>query len=290
MRNSIITDQISMDFEKAVYEAEKMNYRFVEIHSLWNKTIENLDNNELNLVDKILNKNNMKISALSTTLFMMAPLYTNINNLEEFSDEFIVFKGTYDQHIEKLRKCVEISKQLNTDYIRAFPFIREKGVNKEYKKVVNDITEKMLLPNKIAKNSGKIILIENCPHAYLPGGCNTYEVVKNINSDYIKILWDPANSLITKYFQKDNLNKCDNIIEEYNIIKEHISYCHIKDYKDYNGDLKFVPFGEGSINYKDLLKSLKKDSFNGFISLETELDYEDTKESANNYYNLLNTL
>ena len=88
MKNSIITDQINMDFEKAIYEAKKMSFRFVEVHSLWDKTIENLDNNEIKLVKKILDKNDMKISALSTTLFMMAPLYTNINNLELFSDEF----------------------------------------------------------------------------------------------------------------------------------------------------------------------------------------------------------
>ena len=143
----------------------------------------------------------------------------------------------------------------------------------------------MILPNKLAREADKVILIENCPHTYLPKGSDTYEVVKNINSNYIKLLWDPANSLITKYFQ--NNNRDNNIIEEYNKIKEYINYCHIKDYRSFENDFEFVPFGEGCINYKKLLSNFNRDLINIFLSLESELNFVGTKKSVKNYNNFL---
>ena len=38
----IITDQVSMDFEEALQIIKEFGVRYIEIHSLWNKTIEEL--------------------------------------------------------------------------------------------------------------------------------------------------------------------------------------------------------------------------------------------------------
>ena len=38
----IITDQVSMDFEYALKIIEELGIKYIEIHSLWNKTIEDI--------------------------------------------------------------------------------------------------------------------------------------------------------------------------------------------------------------------------------------------------------
>ena len=48
----IITDQISMDFEKSLKFIKNLGVSYVEIHSLWDKNIEELDRGEINLVKK----------------------------------------------------------------------------------------------------------------------------------------------------------------------------------------------------------------------------------------------
>ena len=57
MKKSFITDQLDMDFEKSVYEIKKNGFKYIEIHSLWNKTVEDLDYDEIKRVKKIISKN-----------------------------------------------------------------------------------------------------------------------------------------------------------------------------------------------------------------------------------------
>ena len=40
-----ITDQVSMDFEEALFSVREQ-FEYVEIHSLWNKTVEDLSDDE----------------------------------------------------------------------------------------------------------------------------------------------------------------------------------------------------------------------------------------------------
>lgn len=292
MKKSIITDQLSTDFEKAVFEAKKLKYDFVEIHSLWNKTIENLDNSEIELVSKILKKYKMGVSCIATTLFLMTPLYSNIENLEKFSEDFLVYIDTYENHVECFKECLLISKKLDAQFIRVFPFIKERGVSKDLDEIIDDIAEKLLIPLRIAEKEEQEIIVENCPHTYLPKGNIAYKLIKKINNKYIKLLWDPANSIISEYFQSNIPFKYLklNILEEYKLIKEAIAYCHVKDFKRYNDQFAFVPFGEGEIDYNKLFTMFKDDGYGGFLSLETELDKEGVIKSIKNYSDLFKTI
>ena len=151
MFKSIITDQLNMDFEKALIDIVNHGYKYIEIHSLWGKTIEELSNEEINTVLKLLRKYNLEVSCLSSTLFFMCPLYPNYE-IKNFKSTFLVTQGNYEDHIEKLKRTCETAKKLNAKYVRLFPFRAS-----EAKKVVGTdediklITEKLMLPSRLAK-------------------------------------------------------------------------------------------------------------------------------------------
>jgi len=281
MKKSFITDQLGMDFEKSVYEIKKNGFRYIEIHSLWGKTVENLNYDEIKRVKKIISKYDIEISCLSTTLFLMCPLYTDVDNLEKFSTEFLVYEGNYNKHVDCLKKCIEFSQILNANYLRIFPFRKEKGIDKEYTTIISDISEKLYKPAKIARDKDKILIVENCPHTYLPRGLMTYELVKKINQESLKLLWDVGNSFKALRLDLPD-NYISNVFEEYGIIKSRIGYCHFKDYKK-DGELyTHSTFGEGSIDFMKLLMMLKDDNYSRFISLEPEVSYSEAIQSIKN--------
>lgn len=291
MFKSIITDQISMDLEEALQVANKHDYSFVEIHSLWGKTIESLTNEEVLKVQNLLKKYEMKVSCLATTIFFMCPLYEDYS-LENFNPKFITLNGNFENHIEGLKRASEISKMLDAPYVRVFPF----RLPSNKKIVVNNedielITEKINTAAKIAEALDTTLALENCPHSHMPKGVMTKKVVDSIKSNSLKLLWDIGNSFRAPI---DGISpEYGNITpyEELDLILSDIRHIHIKDYTVLqNGSSKefnHITFGCGSIDFDKILKKLNKNNYKYALSLESEVNYEDTINSMINLQDLL---
>jgi len=82
----------------------------VEIHSLWGKSIETLDESEVSEMVRLIKRHEINVSCISSTLFLMCPLYTSVEHLEPFSDTFPVYVGSYAQHLSVLDAMLELAK------------------------------------------------------------------------------------------------------------------------------------------------------------------------------------
>ena len=281
MKKAIISDQISMDFEEALFRV-KDRFEYIEIHSLWNKTVEELDDTEIHEVEKLLKKYRMHVSCLSTTLFLMCPLYTDVDYLEKFSDKFLVFIGDIDDHVECLQKCIEMGERLNTEYIRIFPFRLEEKATKDFNVYLRDMAEKLQTAVGIAEKGKKCLIIENCPHSYMPRGNMTFELARQINSDRVMLLYDIGNSFRSQNDQYPEEFKKDSLLDEYNKIKEKVTYFHFKDYMKNNNGFQHAAFGEGDVGFTNLYEVIKMDDNDKVISLEPEVDAEGVEISIQN--------
>jgi len=116
----IITDQISMDFEKALQVIKGFNVRYIEIHSLWNKTVEELTRKEATRAQKLVKKFGFTVSNISSTLFLMCPLQEHEKKLKTFDEHFITKIGNYKEHLKALEYCIELCRIFGTDKIRIF--------------------------------------------------------------------------------------------------------------------------------------------------------------------------
>ena len=262
LKIGIITDQVSMDFEYALKVISGLGIKYVEIHSLWNKTIEDLTQSEATQAQKLIKQFGLKVSNISSTLFLMCPLQESEKELETFDDYFITKMGDYEEHMRVLEYCIEFCEVFTTDKIRIFGFRREETLNEDM--VVEMIKEKLQRPVELAEKKGVTLILENCPHTYPGSGSVTRKVIENINSSNLKALWDPGNALRTGKTPYP---------DDYRQIKEHILHIHAKDLTPENSDYRPVPLGEGKINYREIIKNLIDDGYKGVISLEPE--YED---------------
>jgi L-ribulose-5-phosphate 3-epimerase len=127
------------------------------------------------------------------------------------------------------------------------------------------VSDRLRDPVKQVEEAGVTLLLENCPHTYLPYGENTSRVIGLLKSERIKALWDPANTLRAKGKP---------FPEDYRAIRGSIGHIHFKDIS-FDTEPHMVPLGEGVIDYRGIVKSLLDDGYEGTISLEPE--YVDDK-------------
>jgi L-ribulose-5-phosphate 3-epimerase len=259
----IITDQVSMDFEKALRVIKESGLRFIEIHALWNKNIEELIDDEIIQAQKLVKKYGLEVSNISSTLFLQCDLEGSGKQFDKFDDYFITIYGDYQEHMKALEKCIKLCDVFHTDKIRIFGFRKEKAFDIDL--AIEMIAEKLQEPVKRAEEAGIKLILENCPHTYIESGSLTKKVLTTINSKYLRALWDPGNAL------RKGVNPYP---DDYNNIKGFISHIHAKDFAS-SGSEHTVTFGEGIIQYRGILKSLIDDGYEGVISVEPE--YEDEK-------------
>ena len=262
----IISDQVSMIFEEALGHIAKWGIKYVELHALWNKNIEELDDVEVSRAKALLDKHRLKVSLISSTLFLLCPLDNNPMEFRRIDDYFITIYGNYGEHLDALKRCIELCRMFGTDRIRTFGFLEEKPLQPDMS--VKMVTEKLLKPVEMVEKAGLTLLLENCPHSYLPYGALTKRVIEAIGSKSLKALWDPANA-----FRAGGSPYPD----DYREIKSHVVHVHAKDLAPESGAaagdgaaMRFVPLGRGVIGYGKILKSFRGNGFSGVVSLEPE--------------------
>jgi len=257
----MITDQVSMDLEYALRVIEELGIDYVEIHSLWNKTIENLSVAEARQAEKMIRKHGLEVSNISATLFLMCHLKRSEAEVVSFDDYFITKRGDYREHLKALEYCIELCEIFATDKIRIFGFRKEDPLDKET--AVEMISEKLRDPVELAEKAGVTLILENCPHTYLRAGWQTGQVIERINSKNLKALWDPGNA-----FRIGTIPYPD----DYEKIRKYVAHIHAKDLARENSGYQPVLLGEGEIDYKEIIRKLVDDSYEGVISLEPEYE------------------
>lgn len=290
MSLSIVTDQLSQNFENACATARHHGFDYVEIHSLWGKTVEDLSSAEVKTVKEILQKYSLRVSNLASTIFFMAKLYPN-DTISSFNDAFYAINGKTKDHMEAAKRALDIAVQLDSPSIRAFPFRAPDnrqiiGVLDDQREILDHFTR--LVP--FAKNAKKRILIENCPHTHLPRGEMTNFVVKTIDSPWLGLLWDPANSVRADLKRLATMYRKLTVLEEMELIAPLIGHIHVKDYHYVEGLVKpfqHVAIGKGDLPYPQIVEFMKKTSNRAMFSLEPEVDANETLVSIDYFKSLL---
>lgn len=118
-----ITDQVSMDFEESLKFIKESGLEYIEIHALWNKNIEELTDEEISEAKRLVKNHGLKVSLVSSTLFLQCHLVESDRKFGPIDDYFITIYGDYDLHIKALERCIELCDIFNTNensYFRIF--------------------------------------------------------------------------------------------------------------------------------------------------------------------------
>jgi len=227
-------DEIDANFDNQLAHLKKLGIKFFEVRGIDGKNISKLTDEEVLIVKEKMDAAGIKVSAIGSPV-----------GKDEITEDFAV-------QLERFSRVVKIAKMLSTKYIRIFSFF---NANESKDEVVKRLSEFV----KIAEKEDIILLHENEKDIFGEGAENCRYLLDNIESPNFKAIFDPAN-----FVQAQN----ETYPYAFNLLKDKVSYMHIKDAKE-NGEV--VPAGYGIGKIKEILESLHKENYEGFLSLEPHL-------------------
>jgi L-ribulose-5-phosphate 3-epimerase len=265
---AVINDEISQDFGHACeVAAQQFGMEWIEVRGMWNKNVINLDAQEIAEAQRILKKNELRVTDIASPLFKVdwpgAPKSKFSPARDQFNANF-----TYDQQDEVLDRAIELAKKFGTDRIRCFDFWRLADPA-PYRKAVNDqlrqTAEKM---GKI----GLILVLENESACNTATGAEAARVLGEVPSRSFMLNWDPGNAAEqgeTSYPGGYDL-----------LPKDRIGHCHCKDVIKTAKGYEWAAMGKGIIDWVGQYKALKRDGYHHAVSLETHWRGAGTPEAS----------
>ena len=252
----VITDGISRNFEYALDTMVETGLEYVELQYLWEKQVGDLTDADVTLVKDLIEARNLKVSCISH------------HNLSALPVDTAVFAPAYREHITTLQRCIEIAQALGTNLVRIFSF-RKEMVLFGAEPIVSEGTWTTLLdrleePLRIADDADITLVIETAISGNVTSALLARKLIDELDVPHLKVLWDPCSSLY-----------CTEVPfpDGYEVIREHIAHVHLKDgvVNLPAATFDFCAMRQGQMDpyYNDIVRALKRDGYDGVISLES---------------------
>ncbi|MER2260478.1 MAG: sugar phosphate isomerase/epimerase family protein [Psychrobacillus sp.] len=238
--------------------AKSISLDGVELLDIYWQDPSNKDEEIKEIVDK-LHKANLEVSAYDITNNFVRP------NEEDRKAE-----------VEKVLEGIRVAKAINANTVRVFCGDIREGLI--YEECFDWIIEGLQESAKVAEKEKIVLAIEN--HGLLAGKSQQIqEIIKTVNSPYVKSTFDTGNFLLV---HEDPANAFDRI-------KQDIAHVHFKDFREKEvhetvkgfrstegKELIGVIPGDGKVDLTYIVEGLKKQDYQGWLSIEYE-GFEDAK-------------
>jgi L-ribulose-5-phosphate 3-epimerase len=255
---SVITDEITQDLGHALEIASKeFGLAYIELRSLWNKNIINLDEKETAEVRRLLGKFSLQVTDIASPLFKTdwpgAPNSKYSPKTPQFGADY-----NFAQQGEVLERSMAIAKALGTDRVRCFDFWRL-----EDPKPFRDAMDRKLRDTAAQVAAKKItLLLENEFACNTATGTEAVRTLQAVQSPNFKLNWDPGNAAY-----RGEIAYPDGFAD---IPKERIGHMHCKDVvRKADGTFEWAAMGRGIIDYVGQFRALVQAGYSGTMSLET---------------------
>jgi sugar phosphate isomerase/epimerase len=266
---SVITDEITNDFGHALEVASKeFGLGFVEIRELWGKNIMALDAKQIGEARQLLERYRLRVSAIASPIFKVdwpgAPVSRYSPKRDQFGASY-----TFDQQDELLERGFELARAFNTTNIRIFDFWR-----------LDDQTPyRAAMDKKLVEAAAKAVkrritlILENEHACNTATGAEAARTLKAVQSPNFKLNWDAGNAAARGETP---------FPDGYALLpKDRIGYMHCKDIiRKPDGTTEWMAMGRGVIDYVGQFRALRKDGYDGVLSLETHWRGAGTPEES----------
>jgi L-ribulose-5-phosphate 3-epimerase len=239
---AVISDEISQDLAVAAAMVREFGGEGLEIRSVWEKSPPEFDAEERRRIARIAAAYGLRICGVASPCYKCP--------LGEPAEEA--------QHLEMLRRCIALAHALDTNLIRVFTFWRQPGPPPWER-----IADRFRAPIRLAEQEDVILGIENEGSTMAANAGKVAELLTIVDHPRLRAIWDPGN-------EAAETEAGGAFPAGYEILKPWIAHVQLKDIKRHpDGTVESVQFGTGDIDYIGQLKALKRDGYQGYLSLET---------------------
>lgn len=263
---TLVTDEVSSDFETAVELAAGWGIRNVEIRGVGDERIGAHSDYTADHIKTVIKNYGVNVSSVSPGLFKTEhhqPTFEGWTVLKwqdryEFEKRKRLEANIDRQLSEVLPRTIDFCQSVNCSNILMFSFNMPEGSSNDVPcpdYLMHYFTEAC----SMAKSAGMNLLMENEHICYGNTVENTRRLIEQIGFDNLKLNWDPGNA----YFSHENP-----FPEAYDKIKDIIGHVHMKDaITKADGSMEYVV--KGVINWEGQIQALMDLGFDGYLAIET---------------------
>jgi sugar phosphate isomerase/epimerase len=251
-----VTDEFSSDFETAAVAMHEIGMTAAELRVVFGKNILDLSDDELDRIRAIAARYGLEIVSIASPLLKCElpdapPIDSSIPH------DIFGAQHTIADQPRLTERAFTVAKKMGARIIRVFSYWRTVAPDHCFDRVVAALRA---LADQAAQHQ-LIIGLENEHACNIGTGAESARLLKALEHPNFKLIWDPANAYVAgEKAYPDGYR----LLPVQRIVHVHAKDCTMRDRHPVWG-----PLGEGDINWKGQIHSLREDGYQGYISLET---------------------
>lgn len=231
-------DEYSPSFDEQLAALDRLGVSHIELRGIDNVNVSDLTDEKLREVKGKLESAGIAVSSIGSPIGKIG------------------IEDSFAPHMEKLKRTLEIQKELSAPYLRMFSFYLPSGSDPAaYRGEVLDRLGAMV---EEAKGWEAVMLHENEKAIYGDTAPRCLDLMQELSCPNFRAVFDFANFVEVG----------QDTAGAYDMLRPYIEYVHIKDATH---DKKIVPAGRGVGQVEAILGKLLGSGFKGFLSLEPHL-------------------
>ncbi len=254
--------------------------QWCELRELWGKNIMNLSQVELDRAKKLIDENNFHVSDIASPIFKwnLPQMPANKNEKRDtFAASFVESDAG-----RLLEQSFHLAHFFGTRQVRIFSYWRVPEPEKAYPPV----RDRLAQAAQLAAKNDIVLVLENEHTCNVGTGRELGHLLRDINSPALRGNWDPGNAAMLDEVPYPH---------GYEAVRGRFSHMHLKDVRRnaVTGRKEWAPIGGGTIDWKGQIEALRKDHYDGTMSLETHYlradrdKVESTRESLEGLLQIL---
>ena len=251
----IITDEISEDYGKALDFITHYSLGYCELRDLWQKNIMNLSQAELGRAKRLIEEHHLQVTDIGSPIFKY-----NLPEMPVHKHERDTFRASFTEEDSErlLHESFKLANLFGTRKVRIFSYWRVKEPEKAYPYV----RDRLAKAAKLAGENGIVLVLENEHDCNIGTGEELGKILRDVDSPHLRGNWDPGNAAMLHEIPYP---------AGYQHVRGLFAHMHIKDVKkdSRTGRLEWAPVGGGFIDWKGQFAALRRDRYEGDMSLET---------------------
>ncbi len=248
IRLSAFADEISPDLDEQIAVLSSEHIHFLDLRSVWNINVLDLTDQQVARIKETLDAHGIGVAAIGSPIGK------------------VPVDSSFDEHLHHFEQAVTVAHAFQTPYIRIFSFYppaskEEAGESGEVNPAEyrDEVLRRLREMTARARAAGVILLHENEKGIYGNTIARCVNLLQNCDDAHFRAILDPANFIQCGQTPYPNA---------YEAVRPWLQYVHVKDAQ---ADGSVVAAGEGVTHWPELLRRLRVDGYDGFLSLEPHL-------------------
>ena len=259
---SVITDEISQDFERALDVALEHNVRHVELRGLWDTNVADLTDDQVAKALDLIQERGMSVVAIAGPVFKCHLSAEQPGKRRGYLWPY----GRCDH-----RGAPGASSSARSRWPRPSAPIWSaplpSGGRAPTAEVYDSIEKHLREALRRTTERGLRLILENEHACFIGTADESIEILKRIDSPSFGLIWDPGNAAVLEPAARVFPGGYERIKAQVGI--ERILHVHLKDPVTAEPRTRFTEFGKGEIDYRGQLAALVNDGYTGAVSMET---------------------